>query len=1093
IDAQQPIISTSNISDRAIARFVLTAKPPSLEKIAEFQQTHPDLAEKLEPTRRAMNPGLMVFRLQTLYGEMGEEHPELKELMPPDIDLQKLRKFVEDVIETRLERVPGVSDAEVYGGRREELQVIVDPELLAARQITVTDVRDALRRQNKDTSGGDLWEGKRRWVIRTLGQFRSPEQVGRQLLSTRDGKPVYVDDVADVRVGYKKEESISRRYGVSSNGLSVRRESGANVLDVVQGLRVASDELNEGILKQRGLELYLYYDETNYIYSAIGLVQQNIFIGGALTMIMLLLFLHRGWRTLLVTPPIAATAVAAAYISPWFFAVTLLLIIGAGFWFGRAALVVGLAIPTSIVGTFLLLGLMGRSLNVISLAGLAFAVGMLVDNAVVVLENIYRRSQTGEPPFTAAVRGTQEVWGAVLASTLTTIAVFLPVIFVQEMAGQLFRDIALAISCAVGLSLIVSFTVIPTAAARLFRQNGSSPAPNRSSRKNGNGRSNSVPNSVVDSAEQNSRGWLLDALDWVGASSVGLIVGLNRWVQRGRVRSLALVLLLIGLSVGLSYTFWPKVEYLPAGNRNFVMAFLSPPPGYNMQEMMAMGKLAESRLKPHWDADPGSPEAKKLPGPLISYYFFVASPRRVMIGAQSNDPARARELIPILRGACKEFPGTIAVAKQSSLFESGSTGGRTIDIEITGPDLDELVNLGADVMDMVKQKLPPETQALPRPSLDLSSPEIHIQPKLLQSSELHVAADELGYTVDALIDGAYAGDYFAGGEKIDLTIVGRETFSKRTQDIQLLSIATRDGQLVPLMALADVKLSSGPQSINRRERQRAITIQVTPPATMPLEEAMQIIDEEIVASLHAAGRLDGGYFINLAGTADKLRETWNALQWNILLALGITYLLMAALFESWLYPFVIIFSVPLGAVGGILGLRLLNVFIFQPLDMLTMLGFVILIGIVVNNAILIVHQSLNHIRDEGMSPREAIPASVSTRIRPIFITTMTTVFGLLPLVLFPGAGSELYRGVGSVVLGGLLCSTLFTLVLVPTVFTLTMDAKSVLVRRLFGPQEVTVATATALPVAKENDSPLAAPSVPKEEPVETGAGREIPR
>jgi HAE1 family hydrophobic/amphiphilic exporter-1 len=353
---------------------------------------------------------------------------------------------------------------------------------------------------------------------------------------------------------------------------------------------------------------------------------------------------------------------------------------------------------------------------------------------------------------------------------------------------------------------------------------------------------------------------------------------------------------------------------------------------------------------------------------------------------------------------------------------------------------------------------------------------------------MQVTADELGYTVDALIDGAYAGDYFTGGEKIDLTIVGRESFSKRTQDIELLPIATRDGQLVPLMALADVRLSSGPQSINRRERQRAITIQVTPPATMPLEEAMQIIDEEIVAPLRNEGKLEGGYYINLAGTANKLRETWNALQWNILLALAITYLLMAALFESWLYPFVIIFSVPLGAVGGILGLRLLNVFIFQPLDMLTMLGFVILIGIVVNNAILIVHQSLNHIREEGMSPREAIPASVRTRIRPIFITTMTTVFGLLPLVLFPGAGSELYRGIGSVVLGGLLCSTLFTLVLVPTVFTLTMDAKSLLVRLLFNQPTVTVATDPLLPIPLQADSP---PASPEAEPVQTAAGREM--
>jgi HAE1 family hydrophobic/amphiphilic exporter-1 len=1097
IDAQQPVISTSNISDRSIARFVLIAKPPPRDRIVKFQKAHPRLAAALEPSLRAMNPGLMVYRLQTLYGEMGQAHPELKELLPPDVDLQKLRKFTEDVIETRLERVPGVSDAEVYGGRREELQIIVDPELLAARQITVTDVRDALRRQNKDTSAGDIWEGKRRWVIRTLGQFRNPEQVRRQLLAMRDGKPVYVDDVAEVRIGYKKEESVSRRYGVSSNGLSIRRESGANVLDVVRGLRAAAEELNNGVLKQRGLELYMYYDETDYIYSAIGLVQRNIFIGGALTMIVLLLFLHRGWRTLLVTPLIAATAVAAAFISPWFFAATLFLIIGSGFWFGRGALVVGLAIPTSIIGTFLLLGLMGRSLNVISLAGLAFAVGMLVDNAVVVLENIYRRYQLGEPPFTAAVRGTQEVWGAVLASTLTTIAVFLPVLFVQEMAGQLFRDIALAISCAVGLSLVVSITVIPTAASRLFRHGAGSPAAASSRaaelglRKNGNGDEKPVTSSVAARAEHrqlNGRGWLLDFLDWLGASSVGLVVGLIRWIQRGRVRSMAIVLALVGLSFGLSYRYWPKVEYLPSGNRNFVMAYLSPPPGYNMQEMMEMGKVAESKLKPYWDADPGSPEAEKLPGPLISYYFFVASPRRVMIGVQSNDPTRARELIRVLRDACKEFPGTIVAVKQSSLFERGSTGGRTIDIEITGPDLNRLVKLGGEVMAKVKQHLPPETQAFPRPSLDLSSPEIHIEPKLLQSSEMQVGAAELGYTVDALIDGAYAGDYFAGGDKIDLTIIGREAFAKRTQDIELLPIATPDGQLVPLMALANVRMSSGPQSISRRERQRAITIQVTPPATMPLEEAMQKINDEIVAPMHAAGKLDGGYFINLAGTADKLRETWTALRGNILLALAITYLLMAALFESWLYPFVIIFSVPLGAVGGILGLRLLNVFVFQPLDVLTMLGFVILIGTVVNNAILIVHQSLNHIRDDGMSPREAIPASVHTRIRPIFITTMTTVFGLLPLVLIRGAGSELYRGLGSVVLGGLLVSTLFTLVLVPTVFTLTMDAKSVLVRLLFGRRMVQVATESAIPLAPEDDSPLTIRSVPEEEePVETEA------
>jgi HAE1 family hydrophobic/amphiphilic exporter-1 len=258
---------------------------------------------------------------------------------------------------------------------------------------------------------------------------------------------------------------------------------------------------------------------------------------------------------------------------------------------------------------------------------------------------------------------------------------------------------------------------------------------------------------------------------------------------------------------------------------------------------------------------------------------------------------------------------------------------------------------------------------------------------------------------------------------------------------------------VPLGALADVELASGPEQINHRERVRAITIEVTPPPQVPLETAMELIQAKVVSPLVEAGQLQGGYQINLAGTADKLRETWQALRFNVILALVITYLLMAALFESWLYPLVIIFSVPLGAVGGVLGLAVLNLFVLQTLDVLTMLGFVILIGTVVNNPILIVHQSLNHMRADGMSERDAILESVRTRIRPIFMTTVTTVLGLLPLVLFPGAGSELYRGLGAVVLGGLLISTLFTLILVPALFSLTMDARQWFVRTLFGDRD----------------------------------------
>lgn len=1048
-DADKPVISTANANNSPIAWFILSPRYPTPETFDNFVTKHPDLQPQIDRVRGATSEGLGMLRLRIL----ARAHAEVAELLPPaDLEVIKLRRFAEDEIEARFERVSGISQSNVIGGLQDELQVIVDPEKLAARQLTVADVRRVLRGQNADTSAGDYWEGKRRYVVRTLGQFRSPEQVEHQLLAIRDGYPVYIRDVARVELGYKKPDGLVRRFGESSIAINALRETGANVLDAMEGLKAVNKDLNEGILKQKGLQLTQVYDETEYIYSSVNLVQQNIFVGGALTMIVLMVFLHLGLRTLIVVPFILASALAAAYISPWFFAVTLLIILGAGFWFARGALVVGLAIPTSIIGTFLILGMLGRSLNVISLAGLAFAVGMLVDNAVVVLENIYRRWDQGEPPFTAAVRGTTEVWGAVLSSTLTTIAVFLPIVFIEEEAGQLFRDIAMAISAAVGLSLVISMTLIPMAASRLFggrRQSTKASGPTRS----------------LHQAKAKRGNDPVRVLERIGGRSIQFIVGLNAWIQAGLARRLAVVLGIVGVSVAISFQLIPRVEYLPTGNRNLVFGILLPPPGYNLDELMAMGESVERRLQPYWDIDPGSPEALELEYPLIRDFFFVARGRQVFMGLRSHDPTQVSGLVPLVQKVSSGLPGTFAVAKQSSLFEQGLSAGRTINIEITGPELTQLVSLGGQVLGKTMAVFP-TAQARPIPSLDLSSPELHVEPNLVQAAQMGVNSADLGYTVNALIDGAYASDYFLFGDKIDLVIIGEDAYSGRSQDVRALPIATPDGQLVPLDSLAKTTLSSGPEQINRRERERAITIEVSPPPEVALEDAMQRIQSEIVQPLIDSGQLGPGYRINLAGTADKLRDTWSALWMNLLLALLITYLLMVALFESWLYPAVIILSVPLGAVGGLLGLQALNLIYLQTLDVLTMLGFIILIGTVVNNPILIVHQSLNHMREDNMPPQEAILESIRTRIRPIFMTTITTVLGLLPLVLFPGSGSELYRGLGSVVLGGLLVSTVFTLVLVPTLFSLTIDLRQATLRLFFGRKAAEEEPHSASPTAE---------------------------
>ncbi|MBA2114900.1 efflux RND transporter permease subunit [Bremerella alba] len=1033
-DADQPVISTANSSDRPIAWFVLSARRPSPEQYAELRKSYPQLKEAVDEVEFAPNIGVQMLKLR----RAADKHPEFQELMPPEsLDVQTLKRFAEDEIEARFERVKGVSQSNVIGGLEDEIQVVVHPERLAARSLTVSDVRRVLSGQNEDTSAGDFWEGKRRWVVRTLGQFRTTEQVENQLLAVRDGVPVYVRDIGEVHHGYKKPTGIMRRFGESAIGINCVRETNANVLDVMVGLRQVREELDEGLLKSRGLQLVQVYDETDYIYSSVDLVQQNIFIGGALTICVLMLFLHLGARTLLLIPPAMALAIGSATVSSWLFVPCLILLITAGFWFARGALVVALAIPTSIIGTFLILGALGRSLNVISLAGLAFAVGMLVDNAVVVLENIYRHYQMGDPPMKAAAKGTQEVWGAVFASTATTVAVFLPIVFVQEEAGQLFRDIALAISAAVALSLVVSMSVIPTAASRLFH---STPKRKHSASGNGNG------NGKLPHKSATATSGIEAGIGNAGNSTIEAIVSVNRWLMGSVTRRVAVISLILVGTVGISWALWPKVEYLPTGNRNLVFGILLPPPGYNIDQLMALGETVEEELRPYWDIDPNDPEVQNAEYPAISDFFFVARGRQVFMGLRTYDDQRCGELVPLVSSVGAKLPGTFAVAKQSSLFERGLTAGRTIEIEITGPELPKLVDLGTEMLMRVKGAGPfagkgliPDAQVRPVPSLDLSSPELHIEPKLVQAAEMGVSSADLGFTANALIDGAYAGDYFLDGKKIDLTIMGETNFADSTQKIGGLPIATPGGELVPLAALANVNISSGPEQINHRERLRSITIEVSPPEAMPLENAMQLISTQLVDPMIADGKVPNGYRVGLSGTADKLTDTWNALWINILLALLITYLLMAALFESWIYPFVIILSVPLGAVGGVMALALLNVFYLQSLDVLTMLGFVILIGTVVNNPILIVHQALNYMREDGMDLREAVLESVRSRVRPIFMTTMTTVLGLMPLVLFPGSGSELYRGLGSVVLGGLLVSTFLTLILVPSLFSLTVE------------------------------------------------------
>ena len=885
-------------------------------------------------------------------------------------DVRHLTDFAEDTLRPAFERLQGVATVDVSGGLDKEMQVLVDPERLAAHRVTIPELLLALDRDNRNITGGDVDEGKRRFMVRTVGEYRSPEDVEEVVIALRRGVPVHVRDVARVELGFSEPRQLAFWMGEPALLLGIHRELGSNTLEIAERATEVAQRLESQLLAPRGLRLLEVRNETRYLGTAIDLVRQNLIFGALLAVTVLLLFLRSAGPTLIVA----------------------------------------IAIPISVLGTFFVLWIFGRSFNVISLAGMAFAIGMVIDNAIVVLEAIDRRRGEGASRADAARLGAEQVWGAVLASTLTTVAVF--------------RDLALAISAGLLVSLAVSVTVIPALAARLFRRSRKTSSDNDDS-----------DNDVGDSRERVAS--LPERLgkrlgDRIGASVY--------WLCGTTLRRLAVVLVLSGAAVGLSVWLMPKVEYLPGGNRNFVFGMVSAPSGYNLGEVLELRHPFVEQLGP-LVTDEIDPD---LPGGGIWNLFFVVDEEGSRVVMNARDPARVRELIPKFYEVTASIPGVVGGMAQSTIFAGNIA--RRIDIEITGPDFTHLTDLGLLLEERLRETLP-DVSVQPG-SIDLSHPELQVVPHRRRAAELGLSSRDLGFVVAALIDGVKASEVLWEGREIDLKVRAATALDDASR-LEQLPIATPDGRLVTLGSVAEVTVTHGPTSISHLEQDRFVTVRVVPPEGEALQATMERIEESVLAPLRRDGTLGSPYSARLSGSADKLTQTWSALQWNFLLAVVLTYLLMTALFRSFVYPLVILFSVPLAALGGFLGLALLNVFTFQALDVLTMLGFIILVGTVVNNAILIVHEALLHLREDGSDPREAIRRATRSRVRPIFMSTLTSVFGMLPLVLFPGAGSELYRGLGTVVVGGLALSTVFTLFLIPALLSLVLDAERGM-RRMFG-------------------------------------------
>jgi HAE1 family hydrophobic/amphiphilic exporter-1 len=473
----------------------------------------------------------------------------------------------------------------------------------------------------------------------------------------------------------------------------------------------------------------------------------------------------------------------------------------------------------------------------------------------------------------------------------------------------------------------------------------------------------------------------------------------------------------------------PKAEYLPQGNRNLIINFMIPPPGYSFEKRKAIGEYIFKATKPYFEQD------GKDGFPQIETIFYVAADRFSLFGGLSRHETRARELIPLFMRVMNSLPGIMGFSLQVGIFQEGLGRGRNVDVIIAGEQIDKIIGATWMLRGAIMQKMP-GANVRPDPSPENSYPEANFIPDRSKLLANGLNEYNLGLAVDVIMDGRKIGEFKPEqAKKIDLVLRSDQADIKVPEDVARSVIANHYGQLIRIGDVATIQYDQGLTQIYHLERKRSIKLIVTPTLEMPLQTALEVIQNEVLAPLRQAGKLDG-LQVTTGGNADKLLEARDAIGWNLILAAAIIYLLMSALFENFLYPLIIMFSVPLAAAGGFIGLRLVDLLVAQQqFDIVTMLGFIILIGTVVNNAILIVHQSLNNVREYGLEGQKAVLESVRTRIRPIFMSASTSVFALLPLAISTGQGSELYRGLGSVILGGLAISTVFTLFVIPALLS----------------------------------------------------------
>lgn len=855
-------------------------------------------------------------------------------------DITIFQKLIDNVVEPRFTRIPGVGRVNLNSQRPREIRIEFDPYKSASLGLQIGQVSSTIS-QSSNVSGGFAEVGRRNYTVRFAGQY-DINNLGEMIVGYKNNRPIFLNDIATVTETLQDRFGFTLRNGAPGYYITIQRASNSNTVEVLDEINLAIKELNEGPLKEVGLAIDLSFDASVHIRNALNLVKGNLGIGVLLALGILWVFL-RGLRS---------------------------------------TLIIALTIPISLAVAFLALSLFGRSLNVISLAGLAFSVGLVLDAAIIVQENIVRLREEGLSNKKAVLKGTLQVTGALFASTATSVAIFLPILSMQGIEGQLFSDLALTLSIAVVASLLTAITVMPVISLYWLKNLPSKDPFAHYWIK--------LSKLVMKLTDTNPKRWF-----WI----VGLL----------------------GSSALITVILMPRTDFMPRAPIDGFFFSLNTPPGGNLAFLeKELAETVKERLAPYYSGE-------KLPK-IKSYNFYAFGAGNSGGFIYADDPLRVEELMQEIRTkVLHDLPDTqVFMFRGSMINVSGGGGGRSIILDLQGPDIASLMDSARAGLAALNEAMP-TSSARPVPGLQLAEPELELIPNDRRITQAGLSRTSVANTVRAFTGGLFISEYFDGNDRMNVILRGQKWHSP--DELAALPIFTPLAGIQTLGELVQINRTVGPTQLRRVDGKRTISIIINPPSNMSLQEAMDIINEKVLPEINK--QLPANASLQLNGNANRMADAITDMGNNFLIAIMILFLLMTALFKSIRDSVIVLMVMPLAVAGGMLSLSLLNLFTFQSLDLLTMIGFIILLGLVVNNAILLVDQT-RMAEIDGMSRVEAVKQAVKIRARPVYMSTLTSLFGMLPLMAIPGVGSEIYRGLATVIVGGMAISAIFTLILMPS-------------------------------------------------------------